>query len=148
MRVHAPAEGMPGQRRRRSLRKKVARWRPRNTRQVSFFGWVRQPDRANSANSPRHPANLCICTRLAFHLWVFSLLICSVRLGRSAVGRVLKYVRTQKDPFFQNGSRTGRTTGARRRDATAPRCEKRDIDYHEQVFIPRACRQMCRRRPL
>jgi len=35
---------------------------------------------------------------LAFHLWVFSLLICSVRLGRSTVGRVLKYVRTQKDP--------------------------------------------------
>jgi len=87
MRVRAPAEGKPGQRRRRSLRKKMARWRPRNIRQVSFFGWPIKPDRANSANSPRHPVNLCICTRLAFHLWVFSLLICSVRLGRWARSR-------------------------------------------------------------
>ena len=66
---------------------------------------------------------------------VFSLLICSLRLGRSAVGQVLKYVQTQKDPIFQNGSRTGRTTGARRRDATAPRCEEREDDCPEKVSL-------------
>jgi hypothetical protein len=38
--------------------------------------------------------------RLAFHSWAFSLLICSVRLGRSAVGRVLKYVLSQKGSVF------------------------------------------------
>ena len=59
-----------------------------------------QPVRANSAKFPGHPVILCICTRLAFHLWVFSLPICYILLGRSAVVRVLKYVRNQKDPFF------------------------------------------------
>jgi hypothetical protein len=82
------------------------------------------------------------------NFWVLSLLICSVRLGHSLVGRVLKYVRIQKDPFFQNSSRTGRTTDARRVDATAPRCEKCDIDYLAMVFLTRACREMRRRRPL
>ena len=62
-----------------------------------------QPVRANSTNSPGHPVNLSICTRLPLHLWVFSLLICSVRWGRSAVGRNVKYVRTEKRPFFHNG---------------------------------------------
>jgi len=59
-----------------------------------------QPVRANSAKFPGHPVVLCICTRLAFHLWVISWPICCIFLGRSAVGRVLKYVPTQKDPFF------------------------------------------------
>jgi len=142
MRVLAPAEGTPSQRRRRSLREKVTRWRPRNIRQVAI---TIQPVRANSTNSTAHPKILCICSRHAFHVWVFSLLICSLRLGRSAVGRALKYVRAQTDPFFQNGPRTGRTIGARRRDVTAPRC---DIDCPEKVFLSRACRQVRRRRPL
>jgi len=91
-----------------------------------FIRQTTQPVRANSANSPGHPVNLSICTRLPFHLWVVSLLFCSVRWGCSAVGRNVKSVRTEKHPFFQNGSRTGRTTSARRRDTTAPRC---DVDY-------------------
>jgi hypothetical protein len=66
----------------------------------------------------------------------------------SSIGRVLKHVRTQKDPFVENSSRTGRTTGARIRDATAPRYKKRDIDGRRKVFPSRACRQMRRRRPL
>jgi len=72
-----------------------------------------QPVRANSANSPGHSVILCICARLTSHLRVIALPICYDFLGRSAVGSVLKYVRTQNNPFFQNGSRTGRATGAR-----------------------------------
>jgi hypothetical protein len=115
------------------MQKEVVRWRPGKIHKACFLGGLMLPDRTKSTNSPRHPVHLCICARHAFNIWVFSLLICSVRLGRSAVGCVLKYVRTQKDPHFQNGSSTGRTTGARICDATAPRCEKRDIEYNNNI---------------
>jgi len=46
-------------------------------------------------------------------------------------------------------SRTGRTTGARRRgDATASRHEKLNTIYHMKAILPQACRQTRRRRAL
>jgi len=75
---------------------------------------------------------------------------CSLALGRSVVGRVLRYVRTQKDPFFQNGSRTGppQVRGHAMRRRRAARNAISTTIMHIKVFLSRACRQMRRRRPL
>jgi hypothetical protein len=52
----------------------------------------------------------------------------------------------ERTRFCKISSRTGRTTGAPRRDATASRREKLDTSYHVKAFLSQVCRVTRRRR--